>query len=72
MPIQRIIGMVLVVFGLVALLFGGITWKQRKTVVDAGPVQITKTEHKRLPLSPVVGIVALVGGVALIVPFRRR
>ena len=56
MPIQRIIGMVLVVIGLIALLSGGITWTQRKTVVDTGPVEITTTEHKRLPLSPIVGI----------------
>jgi hypothetical protein len=66
MSIQRIIGMVLVVIGLIALLSGGITWTQRKTVVDTGPVEITTTEHKRLPLSPIVGIIVLVGVAAAV------
>jgi uncharacterized membrane protein YidH (DUF202 family) len=72
MSIQRIIGMVLVVIGLIALLSGGITWTQRKTVVAGGPVEITTTEHRRLPLSPIVGIIALVGGIALMLPFQRH
>jgi hypothetical protein len=72
MSIQRIIGMVLVVIGLIALLSGGITWTQRKTVVAGGPVEITTTEHRRLPLSPIVGIIALVGGIALLLPFQRH
>ena len=72
MAIQRIIGMVLVAIGLIALLWGGITWTQRKTVVDVGSVEITRTEHRRLPLSPIVGVIALVGGVALLLPLRRQ
>ena len=62
-----------VVIGLVSLLMGGFRWTQNKTVVDIGPLKATTEEHKALPIPPVVGVLALVGGiVVLVVPARRR
>ena len=62
-----------VAIGLIALLAGGISWTQRKTVVDAGPLQVQADEHKTLPLPPVLGGIALVAGVLLVlVPARTR
>ena len=73
MTLQRIIGFVLVVLGLVALLAGGISWTRTKTVVDIGPLKATTQERKTLPMSPVLGVIGLVGGIALLViPSRRR
>jgi len=61
------------VIGLVSLLMGGFRWSEQKTVVDIGPLKATTEEHKTLPIPPVVGALALVGGiVVLIVPVRRR
>ena len=73
MALQRLIGFVLVVLGIAVLLSGEIRLPMRKTVIDAGPIEVTKTEHTRVPYAPVAGIVMLIGGIALIaVPSRRR
>ena len=57
----------------VSLLLGGFRWTEEKTVVDIGPLQATAEEHKTLPIPPVVGALALIGGiVVLVVPTRRR
>jgi uncharacterized membrane protein YidH (DUF202 family) len=73
MTVRYVIGSVLVVIGLVSLLLGGFRWTKEKTVVDVGPLKATTEEHKRLPIPPVVGGLALVGGIVLLViPSRRR
>ena len=64
---------VLVIVGLVSLLLGGFRWTENKTVIDVGPVKATAEEHKTLPIPPVVGGLALVGGIVLFVmPTKRR
>ena len=69
----RVLGMVLVVLGIVALLWGGISWTREKTIVDLGPIEAKAETHERIPLPPVAGALALVAGVILlVVPARRR
>ena len=69
----RLIGILLVVIGVVMLLSGGISWTRQKKVLDTGPVQITTEKHERVPFSPLVGGLALAGGIVLlVVPSRRR
>jgi len=63
---MKAIGIVLVVLGLVGLLIGGVTWTDRDTVVDAGPIEITTEERERLPIPPIAGGVLLVAGVVLL------
>jgi hypothetical protein len=69
----RIVGLLLIVLGFLALALGSISWTHDKTVVDAGPLQITTQEHERLPLPPIAGGAAIVVGLVLLVlPERRR
>jgi drug/metabolite transporter (DMT)-like permease len=73
MTIRRVIGLVLVVAGIVVALWGGFFWTDRDTLIDAGPVQVTRQEHKGVPLPPVVGIIAAIAGtILLVLPDRRR
>ena len=73
MTARYLIGIVLIVIGLVSLLVGGFRWTEQKTVVDVGPLRATTEEHKTLPIPPVVGALALVGGIVmLVVPVKRR
>ena len=73
MAVRRIVGLVLIAIGLIALLWGGISWTQRKTVVDAGPLQVQADERKTLPLPPVLGGIAVVAGaLLLLVPAGTR
>ena len=63
---MKALGLVLVVLGLVALVYGGITWTRRDTVVDAGPIEITKDKREGVAIPPIAGVVAVVAGVALL------
>lgn len=62
-----IIGVLLIVFGLAALAYQGITYTSRETVLDIGPVHATADRQKTLPLPPIVGGVAVAGGVVLLI-----
>jgi drug/metabolite transporter (DMT)-like permease len=70
---QRIIGIALIVLGIVTLAWGGVFWTDRETVLDAGPLEITAQEREGVRLPPVLGVLALVGGIVLLVaPDRQR
>jgi hypothetical protein len=69
---MRIAGLALIVLGIVALVFGGVFWTDRDTVIDAGPLTVTTEEREGLPLPPVVGGIALVGGIILLVVPARK
>lgn len=69
----RIVGLVLIVVGIVALLWGGVFWTRNKTVIDAGPIEVKSQQHEGVAVPPIVGVGALVAGIALLViPNRRR
>jgi hypothetical protein len=63
----KAIGVVLIVAGLVGLLYGGFSYTKRDKIIDLGPIEATKTETKTVPLPPIVGALALIGGVVLLV-----
>ena len=67
-----IVGALLLVLGLVALVYQGVTYTRRETVLDIGPVHATADREKTLPLPPLVGIVAVAGGVVLLVAGARK
>jgi uncharacterized membrane protein YidH (DUF202 family) len=69
---MKIFGIVLIVVGLLALAFGGISWTKREKVVDLGPIQAETRKRETLPLPPIFGGVAVVAGIALIVVSGRR
>jgi hypothetical protein len=69
---MRVVGIVLIVLGLIGLAWGGISWTTKEKVVDLGPVEVTRTEHERIPFPPVAGGVALVAGVLLMIAGGRR
>jgi uncharacterized iron-regulated membrane protein len=64
---MKILGIVLIVAGLLALAFGGFSWTERDKVVDLGPIQAERQEKHTLPLPPIFGGVAVAAGVILLV-----
>ncbi|HEX4666842.1 MAG TPA: DUF3185 domain-containing protein [Chthoniobacterales bacterium] len=67
-----IIGIILIVVGIVALAFGGFTFKEHKKDVDIGPVQIGHTEKHDFPLPPILGGLCIAGGVVLVIVGSRK
>jgi len=69
--VRQIAGLVLVVIGLVALVWGGVFWTDRDTVVDAGPLEIATENREGVALPPVVGVLSLVAGAVLLLLPKR-
>ncbi|MEP7362808.1 MAG: DUF3185 domain-containing protein [Acidobacteriota bacterium] len=63
---MKLAGLVLIVLGLVALVWQGFSYTTQKKVVDIGPIEVNKESTKHVPLSPIAGAVALIGGIALV------
>ena len=72
MKSTSMVGIVLIVLGLAALAYQGINYTTRETVIDIGPVHATAERQRTLPLPPVVGAVAVVGGIVLLVTGSRK
>lgn len=65
-------GLILVILGILALVYGGITYNRQRTVLDMGPIHATANEQHHVPFSPIVGGIAIVGGLVLLTVPRRR
>jgi uncharacterized membrane protein HdeD (DUF308 family) len=68
---RTILGIILAVLGLFALAYQGLTYTTQKKVVDIGPIQATKEEHHTIPLPPILGALALIGGIIVVITDRR-
>ena len=67
-----IIGIILIVIGIIALAYGGITYTKREKVLDLGPIQATAEKQKTIPFPPVLGGICLVGGIVLVIVGSRK
>jgi hypothetical protein len=67
-----VVGVLLMILGVIALAYEGITYTTREKVVDIGPIKATVEKKKTIPLPPVLGGLALVGGVVLVIAGTRR
>jgi hypothetical protein len=67
-----LIGVARIILGVLALAYQGITYTTREKVIDLGPFKASVDKEKRIPLPPIVGVLALAGGVVLVVVGARR
>jgi len=72
MKTNTLLGIILIVVGIVAFAYQGITYTTREKVVDLGPLHVTAEKTKTLPLPPIVGGVALLGGIVLLVVGNKK
>jgi len=63
---QRTIGIILVVLGIAAFVLQGISYTTQERVLDVGPLEVTKEKSNTIALPPVLGAIALLGGVGLV------
>jgi hypothetical protein len=66
------VGIALIVLGIVAFAYQGITYTSREKIIDIGPIQATAETEKTIPLSPLLGGLALVGGIVLVVVGAKK
>ena len=63
---MKILGILLIIAGVVALVYGGFSYTTKKKDVDVGPIQVSHKQNHTVPLPPVLGVVAIIGGGALV------
>ena len=67
-----LVGIALIILGVLALAYQGITYTTREKVIDLGPLTASVDKERRMPLPPIVGVLALAGGVVLVVVGARK
>jgi uncharacterized membrane protein len=67
-----VIGILLIVLGVISLAYQGITYKSREKVIDLGPLKASVEKDKTIPLPPILGGLALAGGVVLLIAGTRK
>lgn len=72
MKTNTVLAIMLIVVGILALTYQGITYTTKEKVVDLGPLQMTAEREKTFPLPPIVGVVALVGGIVLLLRGKKN
>ncbi|MBA4374280.1 MAG: DUF3185 domain-containing protein [Thermodesulfovibrio sp.] len=65
-------GIILIVIGIIAFAYQGITYTTREKVIDLGPIQVSADKTRTIPLPPILGGIALVGGIALLAMGGRK
>ena len=63
---MKIAGILLIIFGVAALIYGGFTYTSQKKVLDIGDIHVNRTENHTLPVPPILGIIAIAGGAGMI------
>ena len=69
---RMLLGVALIVIGIIALMYQSFTYTTRKKVLDVGPIQATKEEHQTIPVSPVIGVIVVISGVAVLALGRGK
>lgn len=72
MKTYTLIGIILIIIGIAAFAYQGISYTTREKVVDLGPVHMSADKTRTIPLPPIVGALALVGGVVLLVTGSKK
>jgi hypothetical protein len=70
--VNKTLGFILIALGLFGLAWGGFTYTTREKVVDIGPIHATRDEVHSVPLPPIAGALALLGGVVLLVAGKKE
>lgn len=72
MKVATLLGIVLIGLGIFGFATGGFSFTQREKVLDVGPIEATADTEERVPISPILSGIAIVGGLVLVVAGTRR
>ena len=68
---SRTLGIILIVLGLVGLAYGGFTYTTTEKIVDIGPIHATREKTHNVPLAPIGGALALIGGIVMLAAGKK-
>ena len=67
-----VVGIILILLGVAGLALGGFSFTHKEKVLDVGPIEATADEKESVPIPPLLGVLAVVGGVVLVATSARR
>ena len=67
-----VLAIILIALGIAVFAYQGITYTTREKVADLGPIHVTAEKTKTIPLPPIVGAIAIVGGIVLLVMGSKK
>ena len=68
---NRTLGIILIVLGLIGLAYGGFSYTTSEKLVDIGPIHATREKTHNVPLAPIGGALALIGGIVILAAGRK-
>ncbi len=68
---MKLAGVILMLVGVAALIYGGFSYTTHKKAIDMGPVQVERTHHHDVPIPPLLGVAFLAGGALVFFTARR-
>ena len=71
MKLTAIVGIILIVIGVIALALGGFSFTTSEKVAEVGPLKVEKEKTRSVPMPPILGGLALIGGIVLLIASRR-
>jgi hypothetical protein len=72
MNTAKVSAILLIALGIIAFASQGISYKTQENVADLGPIHVTAEKFHTLPLAPIAGVLALLGGIALLIVDRKK
>jgi hypothetical protein len=72
MKLLTVLGILLATIGVISLIYQGVTFTTREKVIQFGPIQAYREKNKTIPLPPIIGALAIGGGILLIVAGVRK
>jgi uncharacterized membrane protein YidH (DUF202 family) len=66
MKTNALVGVILIIVGVICLIYGGIGYTKKEKVIDIGPLQVEAEKEKKIPIPPIVGLLALGAGVTIL------
>lgn len=72
MKTNTVLAIILIIVGIVAFAYQGISYTSRDKVINLGPLQVTTEKTSTFPLPPIVGGIAMVGGIVLLLVGSKK
>ena len=69
---MRLLGIVLLVLGVLAVIYGGFWYTKDDTKAEIGPIKVKVEERNRVNIPLWAGVAAIVGGAVIVTMDRRR
>jgi len=69
--VSKTLGIILIVLGVLGLVYGGVSYTTSEKIVDIGPIHATRDKTHNIPLAPIGGALALIGGIVILAAGRK-